>query len=200
VQAKRCHPQLRLVTARQLVGARRSRELGEEHPDTLRSANNLARSLSNQGKYAEAERIHREVLGARRRVLGEEHPDTLKSACNLASSLSGQEKHAEAERIHREVLGVERRVLGEEHPETLKSASNLAQSLSEQGKYAEAEEIGSKSNFGSAPAGHQPCCHTPARYWLRGTASRATFQVLANRLFKDYGCFKQARSVPSESE
>ena len=46
------------------------RVLGEEHPDTLRSANNLATSLSGQGKHAEAERIEREVLGARRRVLG----------------------------------------------------------------------------------------------------------------------------------
>ena len=89
-------------------------------------------SLSGQGKHAEAELIHREVLGARRRVLGEERPDTLASANNLASSLFRQGKHAEAERmlrIHREMFGVQRRVLGEEHPETLTSADNLALSL-----------------------------------------------------------------------
>jgi hypothetical protein len=33
-----------------------------------------------------------------------------------------------------------------------------------------------------------------------GTCRWGAFQVLTNRLFKDYGCFKQARSVPSESE
>jgi hypothetical protein len=100
------------------------RVLGDEHPHTLTSANNLALSLSRQGKHAEAERIQREVLGAsvQRRVLGEEHPETLTSAVNLASSLSGQGKHAEAERIKREVLGVERRVLGDEHPSTLTTA------------------------------------------------------------------------------
>jgi hypothetical protein len=64
------------------------RVLGEEHPDTLRTASNLASSLSSQGKYARAKRIKREVLGVRRRVLGEEHPETLMSAANLAVTLS----------------------------------------------------------------------------------------------------------------
>jgi hypothetical protein len=94
-----------------------------------------------QGKHAEAERINREVLGARRRVLGAEHPDRLKSADNLATSLTDQGKHAEAERIERQVLGARRRVLGAEHPSTLTSSSNVAVSLWNQGKHAEAEEM-----------------------------------------------------------
>ncbi len=77
----------------------RRRVLGEEHPDTLTSAGNLASSLWGLGKYAQAERVEREVLGVKRRVLGEEHPETLMSASNLASSLSDQGKHAEAEQI-----------------------------------------------------------------------------------------------------
>ena len=89
-------------------GARR-RVNGNEHPDTLESASNLAALLSGQGKHAEGERIEREVVGAMKRVLGDEHPETLKSAGNLASSLLGQWKYAEAERIQREVLGVQRR-------------------------------------------------------------------------------------------
>ena len=62
----------------------RRRVLGEEHPDTLASAGNLAASLSKQGKYTDAERIQREVLGVQKRVLGAEHPNTLMSAINLA--------------------------------------------------------------------------------------------------------------------
>ncbi len=122
--------------------------LGAEHPDTLRSANNLAMCLEHQGKYAEAERIQREVLGALKRVLGAlklvlgaEHPDTLRSASDLAMSLLNRGKYAEAERIQREVHGVEKRVLGAEHPDTLRSANNLAGSLLNQGKYAEAEQM-----------------------------------------------------------
>ncbi len=69
------------------------RVLGEEHwhPETLMTANNLATSLLGQGKYADAERINREVLRGRRRVLGEEHPDTLTSASNLAVASAGDE-------------------------------------------------------------------------------------------------------------
>ena len=38
--------------------------------------NNLADSLSGQGKYDEAEKMQREVLAVRKRVLGAEHIDT----------------------------------------------------------------------------------------------------------------------------
>ena len=41
------------------------RVLGEEHPDTLATANNLVMSLSYQGKHAEAKQIHSEVLGVK---------------------------------------------------------------------------------------------------------------------------------------
>jgi hypothetical protein len=115
--------------------------LGAEHPSTLASANNLATSLSNQGKHADAERIGREVHEVQKRVLGAEHPSTLASANNLATSLSNQGKHADAERIQREVHEVVMRVLGAEHPHTLASANNLATSLSDQGKHADAERM-----------------------------------------------------------
>ena len=65
------------------------RVLGEEHPDTMTSASNLASSLSDQGKYTDAERINREVLGAKRRVLGEEHPNT-KGSTRMQSGSSGR--------------------------------------------------------------------------------------------------------------
>ena len=89
------------------------------------SASNLASSLSNQGKHAEAQRINWEVLGARRRVLGEEHPDTLKTVSNLAMSLAYQRKHAEAEEMLQAALEVSRRVLGDGHPLTLTTAESL---------------------------------------------------------------------------
>jgi hypothetical protein len=43
--------------------------LGEEHPDTLTVASELALSLTYQGKYSDAERIQREVLDASRALL-----------------------------------------------------------------------------------------------------------------------------------
>ena len=50
------------------------RVLGEEHPDALTPANNLASSISRQGKYTDAQRMEREVLCVMRRVLEEDHP------------------------------------------------------------------------------------------------------------------------------
>jgi hypothetical protein len=118
------------------------RVLGAEHLHTLVSSSNLAQSLSQQGKYVEAERIELEVHAVQKRVLGAEHPYTLSSASNLAGFLSKQGKYADAERIEREVYEVQKRVLGAEHPDTLMSANNLALSLPYAGgKFAEAERM-----------------------------------------------------------
>jgi Flp pilus assembly protein TadD len=115
-----------------------AQRLPEEDDQRLKAAVILAIALDDQGRNAEAETMHREVLLVQRRVLGQEHPHTLIAACNIASSLDDQGKHAEAETMHREVLVVRRRVLGPEHPHTLVSANNLASSLSDQGRCAEA--------------------------------------------------------------
>jgi hypothetical protein len=47
-----------------------------EHPDTLTSMNNLASVLNSQGKYKEAEEIHRQELALCEIVLGKEHSST----------------------------------------------------------------------------------------------------------------------------
>ena len=45
------------------------RVLGAKHPGALITAGDLAASLHYQDKYADAERIQREVLEAKRRIL-----------------------------------------------------------------------------------------------------------------------------------
>ena len=61
---------------------RRSR-LGDDHPDTLESASNLAFDLLALGQYEQARQLAEDTLTRRRRVLGDDHPDTLISANNL---------------------------------------------------------------------------------------------------------------------
>ena len=78
----------------------RLKALGEGHPDTATSYNNLAVTLG-QGKYAEAEAMLRRALAIRLKALGEGHPDTANSYNNLAATLSAQGKYAEAEAMHR---------------------------------------------------------------------------------------------------
>ena len=50
--------------------------LGKEHPYTLSSMNNLALVLNEQGKYEEAEIMHREELKLCQKIRGKEHPST----------------------------------------------------------------------------------------------------------------------------
>ncbi|KAK5100020.1 hypothetical protein LTS08_005735 [Lithohypha guttulata] len=64
------------------------------------SYSNLARALSQQDKYKEAENLHRQALQARKQVLGPEHPDTLRNIDDLAGVLSQQGKHDEAQRLY----------------------------------------------------------------------------------------------------
>ena len=59
-------------------------KFGDDHPDTLTSASNLARNLWWLGEYQRARALDEDTLTRRRRILGEDHPDTLTSASQLA--------------------------------------------------------------------------------------------------------------------
>jgi tetratricopeptide (TPR) repeat protein len=63
--------------------------------------NNLASLLESQGKYDEAEPLHRQTLALRKKILGPEHPSTLISINNLALLLESQGKYDEAELLYR---------------------------------------------------------------------------------------------------
>ncbi|MDG2185688.1 MAG: tetratricopeptide repeat protein, partial [Mariniblastus sp.] len=114
------------------------RTLGDEHPSTLRSINNMGVLLSNEGKYDEAQPYFTEALEVSRRTLGDDHPETLASISNMGNLLSTQGKYDEALPYMAEVLEVSRRTLGDEHPGTLRSISNMGMLFLNQGKYDEA--------------------------------------------------------------
>jgi tetratricopeptide (TPR) repeat protein len=65
---------------------------------------NLAEVLRHQGKYEEAEQMHRQTLELTEKVPGKEHPDTLASMNNLAEVIRHQGKYEEAEQMHRQTL------------------------------------------------------------------------------------------------
>jgi eukaryotic-like serine/threonine-protein kinase len=123
----------------------RKRVLGAEHPDALKSMNNLANLYEDQGRYAEAEPLYFKTMEVKKRVLGEEHPSTLKTINNLAGLYWRQGRYAEAEPLYLETMEIKKRVLGEEHPSTLVSMNNLAILYRIQGRYAEAEPLNLKA-------------------------------------------------------
>jgi tetratricopeptide (TPR) repeat protein len=119
--------------------------LGEDHPDTATSYNNIAYNLNAQGKYAEAGPLFRKALDIKRKALGEDHPHTATSYNNLAANLQAQGKHAEAGPLFHKALDIRRQALGEDHPDTASSYDNLAYNLQAQGKYAEAGPLCQKA-------------------------------------------------------
>jgi len=117
------------------------RRLFELDSDSLKYRNMLACAVGGQGRYGEAEKLHRQCLEARKNALGEAHPDTLASINNLALAVYGQGRYEEAEELHRQCLEGRKNALGETHPYTLRTIHNLANAVKEQGRHEEAEEL-----------------------------------------------------------
>jgi hypothetical protein len=59
------------------------RVLGDDHPDTLESMNNLAAVRQDLGDLYSANELYERALTARRRILGDDHPDTQASIKSL---------------------------------------------------------------------------------------------------------------------
>jgi hypothetical protein len=118
--------------------------LGEEHPDTAQSYNNLAYNLDMQGRDAESQPLLHKALGIRRKVLGEEHPDTAQSYNNLAMNLYHQRKYLEAQSLLEKALDVQPKI-GEEDVQNAAFYLNLALTFDRQGKHAKAQPLHHKA-------------------------------------------------------
>jgi serine/threonine protein kinase/Tfp pilus assembly protein PilF len=116
----------------------RRAELGDDHPETLNSVNNMACLLESMGKFEEAQAYYQEALDARRRVLGNDHPATFTAINNLGLLLQRMGRLEAAESYYREALDGRRRVLGDDHPDTLSSVNNMGTLLEDMGRPEEA--------------------------------------------------------------
>jgi CHAT domain-containing protein/tetratricopeptide (TPR) repeat protein len=94
-----------------------------------------------RGRYAESERICRDLLEIHRKWLGDRHPHTAATYINLASDLNAQGKYAEAEPLFRKALAIYLNVVGEGHPLTADGYTSVAANLGDQGKDAAAEPL-----------------------------------------------------------
>ncbi len=106
--------------------ALRRQELGDDHPDTLESRNNLATAYHAAGQPNRAIPLFEQVLKARQQKLGEDHLDTLESRGNLAVAFRDSGQLDRAIPLYEQVLRARRARLGDDHPDTLKSMDNLA--------------------------------------------------------------------------
>jgi len=135
----------RTLNARVDFGCRMLKEQerlrGAEHPETLRSINNLANLLRDKGDYAEAESFYRRALTGREKTLGSEHQHTRVTEICLAILLKLKGDYKGAEPLLRHALASDEEESGPDHPDTLGSVNNLAVVLYEQGDYSGAEPL-----------------------------------------------------------
>jgi tetratricopeptide (TPR) repeat protein len=136
----RGEPQAALAPYERTYEVRR-RKFGDNHPDTLTSASNLALNLWGLGEYQRARALDDNTLTQRRRILGEDAPDTLTSASQLAQDLFGLGDYPQARELQEEMLSRQRRILGDDHPDTLTSAGQLGWVLWYVGDYQQARQL-----------------------------------------------------------
>ena len=126
------------ITLNQQVLPDSIRVLGEDHPNTVTSRNNLAYAYESAGRLTEAITLFEQVLTDSIRVLGPDHPNTLTSRNNLAGAYESAGRLTEAITLYEQVLTDSTRILGQDHPHTLAWRNNLANAYRKAGRITEA--------------------------------------------------------------
>lgn len=103
--------------------------LSVNYLDTLTTINNLAEVLVSQGKYLEAESMHRQTLATSERVLGVNHPDTLMSVHCLAHLLASRRYYVESTALYERACAGYNTTLGKDHPLSRACHRHYAQML-----------------------------------------------------------------------
>jgi tetratricopeptide (TPR) repeat protein len=96
----------------------RQRRLGDNHPSTAVSLNNLASLYESQGRYVEAKSDYLQAVQISRRTLGDDHPDVAIRLNNLAGLHVILGQYTEAEMLFLQAISIFYRRLGETHPST----------------------------------------------------------------------------------
>ena len=98
-------------------------------------------ALTRRARYADAERMCRDVFEICHRWMGADHPWTAYSDSYLCLDLLFQGKYDEAESRIREASAIWLKALGPDHPAMAIGYANLAIIFDARGKYAEGERL-----------------------------------------------------------
>ena len=80
--------------------------LGEQHPGTAASLNNLGLACYAQSRYGEAEDCYQRAFAIRLKVLGEQHPDTIRVLIDLADLFHRCGRLADALPLYQRALNI----------------------------------------------------------------------------------------------
>ncbi|MFF3786083.1 FxSxx-COOH system tetratricopeptide repeat protein [Streptomyces sp. NPDC001933] len=138
IQARQAGQSARAIPLLSVTLAQYEQVLGDTHPDTLISRNNLADAYREAGDLARAVPLFEATLAQYEQMLGDTDPDTLISRNNLANAYQDAGDLARAIPLLSVTLAQYEQVLGETHPDTLISRNNLASAYRDAGDLARA--------------------------------------------------------------
>lgn len=116
-------------------------ELGDRHELTVVSLSNLAVSLKQQDRAAEALPYSEECLATARAVFGDDHTHTLQAMSNMASLLQALERYDESESMYLALLRHFEAKDQLDHPTGISVSNNLASLYLDQERYEDAEQL-----------------------------------------------------------
>lgn len=117
---------------------------GADHPDTIRTADELAMTQLMHGQTRDAQysiELYKRVLEWCKTNQGNQSIDFARQQYNLALALERQAEYAEAEELYRSSSKIVALHLGPEHPEVLRIFSSLACLYCQQGRWEDAERV-----------------------------------------------------------
>jgi tetratricopeptide (TPR) repeat protein len=120
--------------------ATRETVLGERHPDTAQSLNNLGLLFQHLEDLNTAREHYGRALEINLAVFGEMHPYTAFTMSNLATTLNAKGERDEAWSLQKRALAAREATLGD-HPDTAATLINLAGMLKGEGKLGEARVL-----------------------------------------------------------
>ena len=122
------------------VGKIRRKILGEKHPDTATTYNNIAGIYDKQRDYDKALEWYQKVLVIDEKILGKKHPDTATTYNNIAGVYDKQRDYDKALEWYKKTLVICESAMGKEHPNTAITYNNIAFVYDNQGDYNKALE------------------------------------------------------------
>lgn len=115
--------------------------VGNDHPETTTSHQDLAVALGNAGKLQESIPILREALESRGRVLGSDHPLTALTARNLGNQMQMVADYTKSLELARETLRIAELNYGGTDPRALEEGIQVASLLQLVGQHARSEDL-----------------------------------------------------------
>jgi tetratricopeptide (TPR) repeat protein len=114
---------------------------GPRHVEVAKATNNLAITLQDIGRNADAEPLLREALDIQRERSGIEHWGYARTLTNLARVVQANGRPDEAEAMLREAIALGEKTLGRAHPDVATRLDHLARLLQGKGQLSEAEVL-----------------------------------------------------------